>query len=120
MDTDTKTKITIDPMLLRACAAYLAHADAYAFEEGESACVKRMLRPIAIRTLYDLDLTIATDAKAAADGLTQYHLDRIYAYVAGPLHRDDEPGGAKVRAVARAILDAPMLSWWCETLERLP
>lgn len=100
----------IDPELLLACAAYLAHADAYVFEPGDS--VLAMLRPIA-EMVSDGDEPLSIEQ---ADALTKMHLDRILNYVAGPLGHHEEPGVPKLRAVARAIIDSPDLDWWCRRL----
>lgn len=119
----------LDHGLLRACAAYLAHAHVYCLDEAGALSI---LRPTAVRVRchgpVDFEATErnfgaeqADKLRAECDELTRLHLEAIRRYgttertVPGVIRGSRVTG---VEATARAILDAPpgLLAWWCERL----
>ena len=115
----------LDPKLLRACAAYLAHVDAYSLDSNDQ------VRAAAARTQLALlrkdarwalqrrgallggserrDAYEHADNQNVCDELTHAHLEAIRRHARRALT-------ARKSCVARAILDASenMLAWWCE------
>jgi hypothetical protein len=101
----------LDPDLLRACAAYIAHAYVYHLDgEGELEALRPEARPVAVSRAWP-DVPTREDV----DALTREHLGAIRHH-----GRAERPGRAVVGSVAtaQAILDAPpvLLAWWCRTL----
>ena len=107
--------LKIDPGLLRACAAYLAHASTYRASalEGEAlALLRRDARGVAADRGWSGPSCTPPDE--LTDAITQEHLDAITRFGITP-RKGQAPG---VQATARAILAATprMVIWWCEEL----
>ena len=120
--------MTLHPDLLRACAAYLAHADAYSLDgDGQMALLREDARTELQRQVepwrgvtrddmerYQSELGSVRDADC--DELTHAHLAVIRTY--GRIARTRGGSAVGVVATALAILDATpaMLRRWCDRL----
>lgn len=107
----------LDHDLLRACAAYLLHVDVYVFD-GDDDDVETMLLDIALTAVDAIGKPCPSERVQIAKNYVRHHINAIYAYVAGPIFNPAEPGLPKVRAVALAIIDAPVVEWWCRRLAK--
>ena len=117
----------LHPDLLRACAAYLAHADVYSLDgDGQMALLREDARSSPIPSSPAISRPARPSPKtavyhvprsdAACDELTHAHLTAIRKHGRFARTRGGAPVG--VVATARAILDATpsMLRWWCGRL----
>ena len=110
----------LHPDLLRACAAYLAHADAYCLDsDDQMALLRETGRPFADAEEFEgrnpeNALIVPPPTDRACDEFTHAHIEAIRR-ARSAYERCDR--GA-IKAVAHAILDATpaMLAWWCERL----
>lgn len=121
--------MTIHPDLLKACAAYLAHADIYDLDEAGAL---ELFRPTAAALVANRAVDVDEherqwpdfDIRSKADALTRAHLDAIKSYAIKQVERTKTGRAARAeipRRIAKvtfAIFDATpaMLAWWCETL----
>lgn len=102
----------LHPDLLRACAAYLAHADAYCLDSDDQMALLRCDARRALESRRIRDVIARALAVDAVDELTHAHLEAIRRHARLLKSVGHQP------AVARAILDATptMLEWWCARL----
>ena len=115
--------LDLDPDLLRACAAYLAHADAYCLDgDGQMALLRDHARSVVATRGFSAQHFTPPDK--ACDELTHAHIEairrrgRLVSFCLNVSTGKTQEVSAGVVPIARAILDATpsMLAWWCSNL----